>query len=196
MERKIICDPIAIPSKIWEVLSYLQESFTITSDGIEFESEEVFKLISYKILPPSEKIKHLIETKQFAQISDVLEEIKVLEQFEEETFYRLTREDLKDPFDRVCKEFSICDKEKLFNFVFSKIKKSFFIEDWDICAKITIESIIDRYKNTVMEVRELSPAEIRKIDYDKCQLCTSKEMCECTSIAECRKKIELSLLSM
>jgi len=47
-----------------------------------------------------------------------------------------------------------------------------------------------------IEVKELSPAEIRKIDYEKCQLCTSKEICESTSIAECKQKIILSLLSM
>lgn len=183
--RKYMINCDKIPAKVWDVLTELKIPFTITTEGIELESAKAFKLVSYEIKPPSEKIKHIMVTKEYHLLRTVQDEIKELEKYEGETFYRLMKGDLYDPLAKFCKgwsDFSKDEKEKMVNFVFPKVRDLFYIEDWDKMIEITVKAVID--------AKTLSPSEVRAIKYAKCKLCESEDICENASVSDCRKKLE------
>lgn len=144
---KFYCDPSKLTTADYIVLDRFKQGYEIEDDGIIIFSYVDIKMGSYLTKPIHERMHLIIQNKDYDLLNDIERAIKIFEEEDANTFYRLGKEDLVDAFKKVTEEEGIEPTEELFEKVFKHMKRSFFVSDLDVILKTMIEDKIEDFKN-------------------------------------------------
>ena len=112
----------------------------------------------------SNQIKKMIESNSYENLADLVEKIEELEQYKNETFYRLTTGDMELVVKKnLLKKKIACspeERDEIIDACFSYAYRKFFVDDWEYILELVIEDTFEEELDTITTWPLLTLSEI------------------------------------